>query len=146
VNGDMQGRKRRKYQYTAFDLVKRCYGIHHRYLSSVGLSDPAMCLSDKLYSQLSWTPALSLSPSKRSLFPQLWMYSDNKLVTCWTWWYNIQLRKLCLSFGGHANLTLSFFFTVISSQAIFISHITFSFFLCWQSRLVLLQIPQAPAG
>ena len=74
VNGDMQGRKRRKYQYTAFDLVKRCYGIHHRYLSSVGLSDPAMCLCDKLYSQLPWTPALSSSPSspsKRSLFPQL---------------------------------------------------------------------------
>ena len=78
----MQGRKRRKYQYTAFDLVKRCYGIHHRYLSSVGLSDPAMYLSDKLYSQLPWNPTFFSSPSlnlpslpsKLFLFHHIWIF------------------------------------------------------------------------
>ena len=39
-------------------------------------------------------------------------------------------------FWGACKPDTIFFFTVISSQAIFISHITFSFLLCWQSRLV----------
>jgi len=94
---EMQGRKRRKYtafdhsgkcrvgrgeNIHAFDLVKRCYWIHHRYLSSVGLSDPAMCLSHKLYSQLPWNPTFFSSsplnlpspPSKPSLFHHIWIF------------------------------------------------------------------------
>ena len=81
------GRGGRK--YTAFDLVKRCYGIHHRYLPSVGLSDPAMYV--KLYLQLPWHPTLFSStplncpsPPKTSVYFITSEYSDNKLVTCWS--------------------------------------------------------------